>query len=182
MSDDIERDAGNLVRVLIESETGVIEVEVDTERAPVTAANFLRYVDEGFYDGGRFHRTVTMGNQPDDAVRIEVIQAGVDSERADARYAPISLERTTRTGLVHDDGAISMARSTPDSATADFFICIGAQPALDFGGARNPDGQGFAAFGRVTRGMDVVRAIQASPADGQRLTPPVRILRARRDE
>lgn len=182
MSDDTGRGAGHLVHVLIETEAGVIAVAVDAGRAPVTAANFLRYVDEGFYTGGRFHRTVTMANQPDDAVRIEVIQAGVDPDKADARHAPILLERTTATGLTHHDGAISMARGAPDSATADFFICIGDQPALDFGGARNPDGQGFAAFGRVTRGMDVVRAIQASPADGQRLTPPVPILRARRGE
>jgi peptidyl-prolyl cis-trans isomerase A (cyclophilin A) len=75
---------------------------------------------------------------------------------------------------------ISMARSTPDSAVSDFFICIGDQPSLDFGGTRNPDGQGFAAFGRVIRGMDVVRAIQTAPAEGQKLTPPVPIVSARR--
>ena len=75
--------------------------------------------------------------------------------------------------------SISMARGTPESAVSDFFICIGDQPSLDFGGARNPDGQGFAAFGHVVRGMDIVRAIQTSPADGQRLTPPVQILRTR---
>ena len=73
-----------------------------------------------------------------------------------------------------------MARSTPDSAVSDFFICIGDQPSLDFGGARNADGQGFAAFGRVIRGMDVVRAIQASPAEGQKLAPPIRIVSVRR--
>jgi peptidyl-prolyl cis-trans isomerase A (cyclophilin A) len=75
---------------------------------------------------------------------------------------------------------ISMARSTPDSAVSDFFICIGDQPSLDFGGARNADGQGFAAFGRVIRGMDAVRAIQAAPAEGQKLVPPIRIVSVRR--
>jgi peptidyl-prolyl cis-trans isomerase A (cyclophilin A) len=169
-----------LVHVLIESEQGSIEVEVDAARAPITVANFLRYVDDGFYDGGQFHRTVTMGNQPNDTVRIEVIQAGVNPSRADERFEPIPLERTTLTGLAHHDGAISMARRTPDSAVSDFFICIGDQPSLDFGGPRNPDGQGFAAFGSVVRGMDVVRAIQSAPAEGQGLTPPVRILRVQR--
>lgn len=169
-----------LVHVLVESERGEIEVVVDTARAPITVANFLRYVDGGFYDGGQFHRTVTMGNQPNDTVRIEVIQAGVSPSRVEERFAPIPLERTTLTGLLHHDGAISMARRMPDSAVSDFFICIGDQPSLDFGGARNPDGQGFAAFGWVVGGMEIVRAIQTAPAEGQRLTPPVRILSIRR--
>src|SRR4051812_21814270 len=93
-------------------------------------------------------------------------------------FAPIKLERTRDTKLKHTDGAISMARDQPDTATADFFICIGDQPELDFAGKRNPDGQGFAAFGKVIRGMDVVRKIQSSPADGQKLTPPIKILTA----
>jgi peptidyl-prolyl cis-trans isomerase A (cyclophilin A) len=165
------------VLVIIETELGAIEVEVDRTRAPVTAANFLRYVDAALYDGGRFHRTVKMDNQPDNDVKIEVIQGGVAPEREKDGFSPIALERTNRTGLSHRDGAISMARAEPDSATGDFFLCIGDQPSLDFGGARNPDGQGFAAFGRVTSGMDVVRKIQAAPATRQDLTPPVRIRR-----
>ena len=168
-----------LPQVVIETEHGAITVEIDTERAPGTAENFLYYVENGFYDGGRFHRTVTPDNQPDDEIRIEVIQGGVDPARDDDRNPPIPLERTTVTGLKHLDGTISMARFTPDSAISDFFICIGDQPSLDFGGMRNPDGQGFAAFGRVLDGMDVVRTIQRQPHDGQSLTPPVRILRAR---
>ena len=169
-----------LVGVVIESEQGAIEVELDAAHAPITVANFLRYVDGGYYDGGQFHRTVTMENQPNDTVRIEVIQAGVNPDRAEERFEPIPLERTTLSGLLHQDGAISMARRTPDSAVSDFFICIGDQPSLDFGGPRNPDGQGFAAFGRVVRGMDVVRTIQSAPAEGQKMTPPVRILSLRR--
>ena len=86
------------------------------------------------------------------------------------------LERTTETGVSHRDGTISMARDGPDTATSDFFICIGDQPELDFGGKRNPDGQGFAAFGRVVRGMDVVRQIQTARARGQLLTPPIEIV------
>jgi peptidyl-prolyl cis-trans isomerase A (cyclophilin A) len=155
-------------------------VEVDLARAPVTAANFLRYVDAGHYDGGQFHRTVRLSNQPKNKVKIEVVQAGVPPEREASAFPAIPLERTRVTGLRHTDGAVSMARDGPDTAQSDFFICIGKQPSLDFGGARNPDGQGFAAFGRVVRGMEVVRKIQAAPADGQTLTPPVVIVSARR--
>jgi peptidyl-prolyl cis-trans isomerase A (cyclophilin A) len=168
------------VRVVVETEVGKIEVEVDVGRAPVTAANFLHYVDSGDYDGGQFHRTVTRENQPDNPVKIEVIQASVAEARKSAERAPIPLERTTKTGLSHVDGTLSMARGEPDSATSSFFICIGEEPELDFGGRRNPDGQGFAAFGRVVSGMDVVRKIQGSPREEQRLTPPIRILSARR--
>jgi len=164
------------VRVRLRTDRGAIELLVDTARAPRTAANFLRYVEAGRYDRGAFHRTVRPDNQPGQAVKIEVVQAGPAAGRPD--FEPIALERTSVTGLRHRDGTLSMARDGPDTATSDFFICIGDQPALDFGGRRNPDGQGFAAFGRVVRGMDVVRAIQAAPADGQHLAPPVRILSA----
>jgi len=168
------------VTVRVETEMGEIDVEVDVARAPVTGANFLRYVDAGRYDGGRFHRTVRLDNQPGKTVLIEVVQAGVSPAQAEKDFAAIPLERTSATRLAHKDGAVSMARDEPDTATSDFFICIGDQPELDFGGRRNPDGQGFAAFGRVKAGMDVVRRIQAAPADGQALAPPVVIRRARR--
>ena len=171
--------AAHVARVILETGLGEIEVEVDLARAPVTARNFLRYVEDGRYDGGRFHRTVTPENQPDKRVKIDVIQAGVAPGREKDDRAPIPLERTRDTGLAHVDGAVSMARDTPDSATSDFFVCVGDQPSLDFGGARNPDGQGFAAFGRVVRGMQVVREVWRSPAKGQALAPPVPILRAR---
>jgi peptidyl-prolyl cis-trans isomerase A (cyclophilin A) len=165
-------------RVLIRTEKGDIIVEVDTVRAPVTSANFLRYVDAGLYDGSTFHRTVTMANQPDNAVRIEVIQGG---QLPGAReFPPIAHETTAVIGLRHVDGALSMARDKPGTATSSFFICVNDQPELDFGGKRNPDGQGFAAFGRVVQGMDVVRAIQALPARGQQLSPPVKIITVRR--
>jgi peptidyl-prolyl cis-trans isomerase A (cyclophilin A) len=167
-------------KVLIRTEKGDIIVEVDLVRAPVTSANFLRYVDAGLYDGSTFHRTVTMANQPDNAVRIEVIQGGQLPEAKE--FSTIVHETTALTGLKHIDGAISMARDRPGTATSSFFFCINAQPELDFGGKRNPDGQGFAAFGRVVEGMDVVRAIQALPARGQQLTPPVKIITIRRIE
>jgi len=166
------------VRVVLETEMGEIELALDAVRAPVTTANFLKYVDGGLYDGGVFHRTVTPANQPNNPIRIEVIQGGINPARAKEDDAAIALERTSQTGIRHVDGAVSMARDGPDTATSDFFICIGDQPSLDFGGKRNPDGQGFAAFGRVVRGMDVVRKIQAAPAKGQTLTPAVKILKA----
>lgn len=179
VASDSNLKSGKPVHVLLHTELGDIEVEVDTARAPVTAENFLRYVDRGFYDGAAFYRTVTMQNQPQNKVKIEVIQGG-NPPREKEDKPPIALERTSQTGLKHVDGAISMARDQPDSATSEFFICIGDQPELDFGGKRNPDGQGFAAFGRVLKGMEVVRKIQASPADGQSLTPPIKILSAKR--
>jgi peptidyl-prolyl cis-trans isomerase A (cyclophilin A) len=166
------------IRVLFQTDAGEIELELDAAHAPVTVANFLRYIDKGFYDGGSFHRTVTPSNQPQNNIKIEVIQASVNPTRENQSFSPIALETTKQTGIKHLNGAISMARAEPDSATSDFFICIGDQPALDFGGKRNPDEQGFAAFGRVSKGMDVVRKIQASPADGQTLTPPIRIVKA----
>ena len=172
----------DLPRVVIQTNLGAIEIEIDTVRAPGTGANFLRYVDAGYYTPGRFHRTVTPDNQPNNEVRIEVIQGGMERGTGLTPFAPIALERTNVTGLAHRDGAISVARGAPDSGRSDFFICIGDQPELDFGGKRNADGQGFAAFGRVVRGMDVVRRIQASTVDGQRLTPAVAILSTRRKE
>ena len=176
------------VRVRVQTELGDIVVEVDQAKAPITAANFLRYVDAGHFDGGMWHRTVKMDNQPESTIKIEVIQAGVNPDRAKEGFGPIELERTNKTGILHRDGVISMARGTPDSATSGWFICINDQPSLDFGGQRNPDGQGFAAFGRVISGMDVVRKIQAAPsssnrtnnAEAQRLTPPIKIIKAAR--
>jgi peptidyl-prolyl cis-trans isomerase A (cyclophilin A) len=169
-------------RVQIQTELGNLEVELDAQHAPVTVANFLKYVDGGHYNGGRFHRTVKRNpdNQPNNTIKIEVIQAGVNPAQSKPEFPPILLERTKTSGLKHLDGTISMARSGPDTATSDFFICLGAQPELDFGGQRNPDGQGFAAFGRVSKGMDVVRKIQQAPADRQALTPPIKIIAIKR--
>ena len=97
-----------LPRVLIRTDRGDIVVEVDTARAPVTVANFLRYVDGGFYEGGRFHRTVRLSNQPGQPVKIEVVQAGVNPSRESGGFPPIALERTSVTGLRHLDGTVSM--------------------------------------------------------------------------
>jgi peptidyl-prolyl cis-trans isomerase A (cyclophilin A) len=165
-------------RVVIDTEVGQIEVELDATRAPHTVANFLRYIDEQYFDGTSFYRTVTPGNQPDNAIKIEVIQGGADGTKA--AHEPIALEPTSVTGLRHGDGTLSMARNGPDTATSEFFICIGDQPELDFGGRRNPDGQGFAAFGHVVKGLDIVKLIQQRTAHLQRLVPPVAIRAIRR--
>jgi peptidyl-prolyl cis-trans isomerase A (cyclophilin A) len=168
--------------VRIHTELGVIEAELHADRAPATVANFLKYVDAGRYTDGQFHRTVKIhpDNQPKNIVKIEVIQGGANPKFDEQAWPALVLERTRDTGLKHVDGMLSMARAGPDTATSDFFICLGDQPALDFGGQRNPDGQGFAAFGRVTKGLDVVKKIQAAPADGQKLTPPIRIVKIER--
>jgi peptidyl-prolyl cis-trans isomerase A (cyclophilin A) len=175
-------------QVRVQTELGDIVLELEATRAPNTTANFLKYVDAGHYNGGTFHRTVKLDNQPESEVKIEVIQAGVNPDLAKSGFPAIPIERTSVTGILHKDGVVSMARGAPDSATSGWFICINDQPSLDFGGKRNPDGQGFAAFGRVVSGMDVVRKIQAAPSptdrstntEAQRLTPPIRILKVTR--
>lgn len=164
-------------RVRIDTDAGPITVEVYTTRAPVTAANFMRYVAGNRYDGGAFYRVVTMQNQPTSPVKIEVIQGGLDTDTT-RRFPAIPHETNDKTGIKHEDGTISMARGAPGTASSEFFFCIGPQPELDFGGKRNPDGQGFAAFGKVVQGMDVVRRIQKMAADSappQRLRTLVRI-------
>ncbi len=181
---DAKPEAARPVRVVVQTEKGEIELELDEARAPTTVRNFLAYVDAGLFDGGVFHRTVKLkpDNQPNSTVKIEVIQGSINPARQSEERAPIPLERTSVTGVKHKDGTISMARDTPDSARSDFFICVGDQPELDQGGKRNPDGQGFGAFGRVVKGMDVVRAIQQAPAEGQKLTPPIKLQRAARKQ
>lgn len=167
------------VPIVIHTSVGDIEAVLEDKKAPITTSNFLRYVDAHRYHGGQFHRTVKTSpdNQPQSTIKIDVIQGGVNPTYQDQTTWPaIALERTSGTGLKHLDGTISMARFAPDSAVSDFFICIGDQPSLDLGGKRNPDGQGFAAFGRVTKGMDIVKKIQMSPFKDQALNPPVRII------
>ncbi len=169
-------------RVLIQTTMGDIEVELDATKAPRTVANFLHYVHQGLLADGAFHRSVRLDNQPNDTVKIEVIQAAANPARESSFLDPIPLERTRDTGILHRDGTISMARDAdPDSGRDHFFLCIGDQPELDFGGKRNPDGQGFAAFGQVISGMDVVKKIHQSAVDGQSLNPPIRIQRAIRN-
>lgn len=166
--------------VLMQTELGDVVAEIFLNKAPITASNFLRYVDENRFKGASFYRVVRLDNQPNNDVRIEVIQGGLGFVESGLRLPSINHETTDKTGVLHKDGVVSMARREPGTASSEFFICIGDQPALDFGGKRNSDGQGFAAFGRVIQGMDVVRAIQQQPARGQMLVLPVRITSVRR--
>ena len=183
-----EPSAANQANTLVVFETGKgnIEIEVDAAHAPLTAANFLKYVDGGFYDGGTINRAVRPDNTIRHDVEIQVIQFQIARARQRDQFPPVPLERTSVTGLKHLDGALSMARNGPDTARGSFSIVIGDQPEMDFGGKRNPDGQGFAVFGRVARGMDIVKAIQASPTGPrgpygpESLDPAIAIVKAYR--
>jgi len=173
------------VGVGIETSKGTFYIAVDTEHAPITAANFLKYVDGGFYTRGRFHRAtrpdnyaVSLPNRP----MMNIIQGGINPARRSEGFPAIPLERTSVTGLKHVTGTVSMARGAPDTATSDFFVLLDDQASLDFGGLRFDDGQGGAAFGHVLSGLDVVRAIQQQPVDGQNLSGPVAIFRVWRLE
>jgi len=160
-------------RVKFTTDAGEFVVELELERAPKTVSNFLAYVDKGLYDGGTFHRTVTLDNQPNNKVKIEVVQAAADSKREREFPKAVQIERTRDTKIKHLAGAISMARDRPDSARDEFFVCLSDQPELDFGGKRNPDGQGFAAFGRIVEGMGTIHKIHRSKNDDQTLTPKI---------
>jgi peptidyl-prolyl cis-trans isomerase A (cyclophilin A) len=172
------------VGVEIMTKFGVILLAIDPVHAPITSANFFKYVDGGFYNGGRFHRATRPDNYtptPPNRPAMELIQAGIDPAKQSQAFPPIALERTSVTGLKHVAGTVSMARgNTADTATSDFFILLDDQPSLDFGGKRFDDGQGAAAFGRVLFGINVVRQIQKQPVEGQNLTPPIPILWATR--
>lgn len=166
-----------LPQVKMETSLGNIVVEADTIRAPLTAKKFLNLVKSGVMNNAIFYRVVRMDNQPSNKVKIEVIQGGLFRDEEIMKHKPIQHETTQTTGLRHFNGTISMARVEPGTASTEFFICIGPQPELDFGGKRNPDGQGFAAFGTVVSGMEVVKKIQQQKDQQQYLTEPVKIFR-----
>ncbi|MEO0558994.1 MAG: peptidylprolyl isomerase [Bacteroidota bacterium] len=178
--------APDTIRVEMTTEHGVITVELYEEAAPLTVANFLRYVDARHFDGATFYRTVRYATD-NGSPTIEVIQGGRGGQ--EAVFEPIAHESTKQTGILHTDGVISMARGGIGTASSEFFICVGDQPGLDYGQPRNADEQGFAAFGRVVRGMEVVRTIHSLPSDaptdsdytrGQILEDPVVIERVTR--
>ena len=176
----------DLVRVRLETEAGPIDLELDARRAPVTTANFLAYVDQGRFDGIRFYRA----SRTRGATGRGFIQGGIQRNYR-RMLPPIAHEPTSATGLSHVDGTISMARTTPGTAMGEFFIVVGDMPSMDAGTGREGDDQGFAAFGRVVGGMEVVRRILAAPTvpeagrgamRGQMIVEPVDIVRARRIE
>jgi peptidyl-prolyl cis-trans isomerase A (cyclophilin A) len=163
------------VKINIETDLGNIVAELYQDKAPITVNNILEYIDSGYYSYGAFIRTVTDENQPDNKVKINVIQCDAHPWFANA-LDPIFHETTKTTGIKHEDGTLSMARYTPGTATSSFFICVGPQPELDFGGKRNPDEQGFAAFGKIISGLDVITKINQSNNFNQTLMPPIRII------
>jgi peptidyl-prolyl cis-trans isomerase A (cyclophilin A) len=164
-------------RVDLVTRFGTIRVEVDSARAPRTAANFLRYVDEGRYADAAFYRVrreaAELMQEP-----TAIVQGGLYGGDRSKLLPPVPLEPTRQTGLRHTEGAISMARFDVSSAQAEFFIVIGDQPHLDYRDAQLP---GYAAFGRVVEGMDLVRQIRDLPLDGERLlrTIPFRAVRVK---
>lgn len=168
--------------VLIQTQAGDIEVELYPRQAPRTAGAFLSYVDSGFYKNGSFYRVLNEDNQVTGADKSQLIQGGIwKTNHARAVSLPgVPHETTRQTGLLHKDGVISLARQAPGTATTEFFICVGDQPGFDFGGDNNPDGQGYAAFGKVVKGMDVVRTIYARPENNQSFDPPIAIYKITR--
>ena len=171
-----------VIPISMETELGSIQMVLYPDRAPITVSNFLRYVDENRYKDFHFYRVVHMENQPDNDVKIEVIQGGLGFDKHPMELPTIIHETTDKTGIRHLNGTLSMARLEPGTASSEIFICINDQPELDFGGKRNPDGQGFAAFGKVISGMDVVRKIQLLPETNQILDKVVKVNSIQRNE
>ena len=175
----------DLVPVAIDTSLGRIVIALDRGRAPVTAANFLHYVDSQRLDGETFYRAMHVPDgKGGDGV---LIQGGVTSD-ARKLFPPIADEPSSKTGLHNVAGAVSMARGAPGSARADFFILLSDQPGFDAGGT-GADADGYAPFGHVTEGMDVVRKIFAAPVSatkgvgamkGQMLDPAIKIVKAQR--
>lgn len=163
--------------VSIDTALGQLVIEVLTGRAPLTAANFLKYVDAGHLDGSSIYRIVTPDNQhPSPPVSTSVVQWGMGlGELAAPPFAPVAHEPTWVTGLTHCDGAVSLARFAPGTGSSEFFFCIGDQPQLDFGGRRNADGAGFAVFGQLVSGRAVLAEIYARAEPNHLLTRPIPI-------
>ena len=176
--------AATLPRIILQTADGPITIELAADKAPVTCANFLRYVDAKRYDGGVFYRALKLSPQPP----LGLIQGGVKNDPAKA-FPPIAHESTKTTGLTHKDGTVSMARYAPGTATSEFFVCLGDIASLDADPTQSGDNQGFAAFGHVVDGMDTARKILTAPVSatageaemkGQMLDPEIAIVTARR--
>ncbi len=162
----------------IRTSMGDIELELYPDKAPITVAAFLSYVDSGFFVKCSLYRVLKSEDQPSSAFKSDIIQGGIwESNNSKASsLAGIPHETTQKTGLLHKNGTISLARTSPGTANTEFFICIGDQPSYDYGGDANPDKQGFAAFGKVVKGMDVVRMIHDQPDYNGNLRPAIEII------
>ncbi|MEO8415152.1 MAG: peptidylprolyl isomerase [Ginsengibacter sp.] len=163
--------------VKIETNFGDIIVELYPAKAPKTVAAFLSYVDAGYYKEGSFYRVLKAEDQPSSSFKSDLIQGGIwqTKNKMQISLPGIPHETTKQTGILHKDGTISMARLAPGTASSEFFIVIGDQKAYDYGGDANPDGQGFAAFGRVIEGMHVVKDIHKQPDYETNFTPSIKI-------
>lgn len=155
--------------ILIETQLGDIEVELFPDKAPKTVAAFLSYIDSGYYKKASFYRVLKTDEFPNPA-NTGIIQGGIWQTNPSKKETlkGIEHESTKQSGLTHQSGTVSLARTTPGSANSEFFICIGDQSPLDFGRRGTEDGQGFAAFGKVFEGMDIVRKIQAEKSHGDK--------------
>ena len=163
--------------IIMETSLGTITLQLFPKKAPNTVKNFLSYIEQNRYDECHFYRVVHSNNQPENKILIEVIQGGLGIDKHPLELKAITHENTDQTNILHKNGTISMARLEPGTASSEFFICINDQPELDYGGKRNPDGQGFAAFGQVIKGMGIVKKIQMMDSKDQILmvSIPVKI-------
>ncbi len=164
-----------MIPISIYTELGPIVLDLYPDKAPITVNNFLKYIDEDRYKDFHFYRVVHLENQPQNDIKIEVIQGGLGFNKHEQELESIPHETTEISNIKHLNGTISMARMEPGTASSEIFICINDQPELDFKGLRNPDGYGFAAFGRVRSGMDIVKMIQALPSIEQKLNNTVKV-------
>lgn len=163
--------------ILIQTSKGDIELELYPQQAPQTVAAFLSYIDSGYYYNSSFYRALTMDNQPSNAPKTELIQGGIwkTNNKLAVRIPGIPHENTAQTKLLHEEGVISLARAEPGTAGTEFFICLSKQPGLDLGGENVPDKQGYATFGKVVKGMGVVRKISRQNENDQYFSPQVAI-------
>ena len=161
----------------IQTSKGEIELELYPDQAPKTVQAFLTYIKRGYYKNSSFYRVLNDDNQPSNADKAELIQGGMYKSmfKVHDTLPGIPHESTAQTHLLHKKGTISLARTTPGTASSEFFICLSDQPGFDFGGENNPDKQGYAAFGKVIKGMDIVTKIYNQNEDNQSFDPPVPI-------
>ncbi len=166
----------------IQTEKGDIEIELYPLQAPKTVAAFLSYIDSGYFNNGSFYRVLNDENQASNAEKTELIQGGIwqTKNKMAMKIPGVPHETTEQTHILHTDGVISLARREPGTATTEFFICIGRQPGLDYGGENVEDKQGYATFGKVVKGMDIVRKIYRQPENDQHFDPPVAIFDIKR--
>ena len=161
--------------IIMETSIGTISAELFPKQAPITVKNFLSYIKQNRYDECHFYRVVHSNNQPENKILIEVIQGGLGIDKHPMELEAITHENTNQKNILHKNGTISMARLKPGTASSEFFICINDQPELDYGGKRNSDGQGFAAFGQVIKGMEIVKKIQMLKSKDQILNDSIPI-------